>query len=72
LSKREESGNSRNREIEVEIPQESSRLQAEECQLVAIGAYTSLIGLVKYARMYGLYSDIAAELGNCQETYELQ
>jgi hypothetical protein len=40
--------------------------------LVAIGAYTSLIGLVKYARMYGLYLDIAAELGNCQERYELQ
>lgn len=40
--------------------------------LVAIGAYTSLIGLVKYARMYGLYWDIAAELGNCQERYELQ
>ncbi|MEG5055670.1 MULTISPECIES: hypothetical protein [unclassified Microcoleus] len=37
MSKREESGNPRNREIEVEIPQESSRLQAEECQDEAIG-----------------------------------
>ena len=40
--------------------------------LVAIDAYTSLIGLVKYARMYGLYWNIAADLGNCQERYELQ